>query len=120
MAHPHKKLVALLLGRRHGENGNNTRQHSASFYCGKHIIQLLLNTTTYYYTRKFLQTTHKIWLRIQELYIPHTTYIKLLRDNEKRKHGIEAKCKHMEKQRKKIKIRSIPALNKLRSYSINY
>jgi hypothetical protein len=34
--------------------------------------------------------------------VPHTTYIKLLRDNEKRKYGIEAERKQMEKQRKKL------------------
>ncbi len=73
MAHPHEKLVLHLLGWRHCENGNNRLQHSSSFYSGKHTYQLSLNTTTYYYTRKFLQTTHKIWLRICKLY--HTVHI---------------------------------------------
>ncbi len=31
--------------------------------------------------------------------VPHTTYIKLLRDNQKRKHENEAECKQKEKKR---------------------
>ncbi len=52
--------------------------------------------------------------------VPHTTYVIFLRDNKKRKHRIEAECKQMEKQRKNCKIRLISAINRLRSYSINY
>jgi hypothetical protein len=73
MAHPHEKLVVILIGWSHGENGNNKWQHSSSFNSGKHTNQLSLNTTTYYYTRKILQTTHKIWQRIHNLY--HTPHI---------------------------------------------
>jgi hypothetical protein len=34
--------------------------------------------------------------------VPHTTNIKLLRDHKKRKHKIEAECKQMKTQRKKL------------------
>jgi hypothetical protein len=34
--------------------------------------------------------------------VPHTAYIELLRNNKKRKHKIEAECKQMANQRKKL------------------
>ncbi len=52
--------------------------------------------------------------------VPHTTYIKLLRDKNKRKHKIGAERKQMEKHRNNSKIRLIPAVNRLRNYSVNY
>jgi hypothetical protein len=51
---------------------------------------------------------------------PHTVYIQLLSNNQKRKHEIEAERKQMEKQQKNCKTKLIPAVERLRSYSVNY
>ncbi len=119
MAHTHEKLVMLLFGWRHAENGNYRWQHASSFYCGKHTNQLSPNTTTYYYTRKFLQTMHKIWLKIPKLY--YTPHISNCLEITKR--GNTRLRLNANKWRNKdffCKIRLIPAIDRLRSYSINY
>ncbi len=118
MADPHEKLVVLLLEWRNGENGNYRWQYSSSSFCGKHTNQLSLNTTTYYYIRKFLQTMHKMWLKICKLY--HTPHILncleiTRRENMRLRLNVN---KYINKQ--KCKIRWIPAVNRLRSYSVNH
>ncbi len=119
MVHPHEKQVVLLLGWRHGENGNNRWQHSSSFYCGKHTNQLSLNTTTYYYTRKSIQTMHKIWLRICKQY--HTPHIlNCLEITRRGNTRLRLNANKWQIKEKNCKIRLIPAVNRLRSYSINY
>jgi hypothetical protein len=52
--------------------------------------------------------------------VPQTTYIKLLKDIEKRKYELEAEYKQMEKQRKDLQDQANSAVNRLRSYSIIY
>ncbi len=119
MAHPHEKLVVLLLGWRHGENGNYGWQHSSLFYCGKHTNQLLLNTTTYWNARKFLQTMHKIWLKIHKLY--HTPHkLNCLEITRRVNMRLRLSTNKWRNKEKNCKIRLIPAVNRLRSYSINY
>ncbi len=82
MAHTHEKLVVLLLGWRHGENGNHRWQYSSLFYCGKHKS----NVTQYYYLLLHNEvSTNNAQDMAEDLQtVPHTTCIKLLRDNQKK------------------------------------
>ncbi len=93
----------------------NTLHHSTVTNTVINCYSILLPTTTQGSIYK--QCTKYGW---RSANCTNTTYIKLLRYNQKRKHEIEAECKQMDKQRKNCKIRLIPAVDRLRSYSVNY